>query len=105
MAKSKLLVPHEQVLPTTFVQRAHRNVLDHDLAASRSQIVILKHAWRQTLSLPLCIFPARPEPVAICDRSPEDFAFHPTAEATKYIRSQFVTLKRAGDDHCNYFPY
>jgi hypothetical protein len=30
MAESKLLVPDEQVLPTTLIQRAHRNVLDHD---------------------------------------------------------------------------
>jgi hypothetical protein len=29
------------------------------ILASRSQIVILKHAWRQNLSLPLRIFPAK----------------------------------------------
>jgi len=85
MAKSKLFVAVE--------------------VASRSQIVILKSGWGQNPNLLLCAFTQYSEPVAICDRFPEDFTFHPNAEGTKSLRSQFVTLKRASDHYCHYFPY
>lgn len=70
-----------------------------------SQIVILKSGWGQNPNLVLRAFSQHSEPVAICERLSEDFAFHPAAEGARSLKSQFVTLKRASDHHCHCLPY
>jgi hypothetical protein len=79
MAKGISLSPAERITRASFALRGHRVFPEYfrfqmnasEQAASRSQFVISKRAWRQNLNLPLCTFTARSEPVAICDR------FHP----------------------------
>ncbi|MHB8723516.1 MAG: ORF6N domain-containing protein [Steroidobacteraceae bacterium] len=90
MARSKALVPVENITRSILVLRGHRVILDADLAALYG--VPTKRLNEQVRRN--------------AERFPEDFTFQLTAEEAAALRSQFATSKTpTGRGGRRYLPY
>lgn len=83
----KSIIPAELITSKILLIRNEKVLLDRDLAELYGvETRVLNQAVKRNIA-----------------RFPDDFMFQLTAEENRFLRSQFVTLKRGG--HTKYLPY
>jgi hypothetical protein len=88
MGNETAIIPVERIEGTIIVLRGHRVILDENLAKLYEvEVKVLNQAVKRNN-----------------ERFPEDFMFQLNDEETRFLRSQFVTLKHGRGQHRTGLP-